>query len=38
MSEKNSQPEFQITIVDRFRKAILVAAIMMGLGWAVGFC
>jgi len=38
MSDKTTQPKFQITTADRFRKAILVAAIVIGLGWAAGFC
>ena len=37
MSDENTQEEFQITTADRFRKAILVAAIVIGIGWAAGF-
>lgn len=38
MSDENAEQEFQITTADRFRKAILVAAIVIGIGWAAGFC
>ena len=37
MADKSTQPEYQITTADRFRKAILAAAIVIGIGWAVGF-
>ena len=36
-STQPKQPKFEITTADRFRKAILAAAIVIGIGWAVGF-
>ncbi len=38
MSDENTANKFQITTADRFRKAILVAAIVIGIGWAAGLC
>jgi hypothetical protein len=38
MPDENTQNEVQITTADRFRKAILMAAIVIGIGWAAGFC
>ena len=38
MTDENTPKEFQITTADRFRKAILVAAIVIGIGWAAGLC
>jgi hypothetical protein len=33
----NPPSKSEITIADRFRKAILAAAIVVGIGWAFGF-
>ena len=37
MADKSTQPQYEIKTVDRFRKAILAAAIVIGIGWALGF-
>ncbi len=42
MSDKTAQSgpatETEINTADRFRKAILMAAIAIGIGWAAGLC
>ena len=37
MADKSTQPKYEITTADRFRKAILAAAILVSIGWAFGF-
>lgn len=36
-AQSASPRQYEITTADRFRKAILAAAIMIGIGWAFGF-